>query len=185
MSTHRDLHLQLVQSGAVPEELDIPLGGLVEAPPIDGWSRTPRARALTPEYFNLHAPRFLTLIKRGHSLVSAAHLVGINIADIDRWLEGGTVTDDNPDPPPHLLQFTRAYHALRGLLEHEYLQVVVAAAKGDKNVNPKAAMWLLKTMFPTRYGDNAITTEKTVSRVVVIEASDADESTLGRTEYDK
>ena len=37
----------------------------------------------------------------------------------------------------------------------------------------------------TRYGDNAITTEKTVSRVVVIEASDADESTLGRTEYDK
>lgn len=165
----------------------MPLDGLVKVvplpiQPITGpLTAAKRANLRRNEIaeFGRKAGHYLQLIKDGHFRTDAAHIVGVTRYTVDAWIERGTTTETNPEPAEPYRSFVDALNALEAMIKHDLKEVVRKAAAGDW----KAAKWILTTRWPHEFREDRSepTNIEIGPRVIVIEASDADESQLGKT----
>lgn len=165
----------------VPSASELPLGGaLVAVKPIEGY-RKGRATLV-----NEKGPSVLQLLLEGHSLIGACALCGVGARTVRDWIEKGTSSDER-EAHPDYVPFADGYRAVMAVVERELLACVESAARGTQpNANKpnwEAAKYLLQVKFPRTYKDNETPIEGTPSRIVVIEATIANDGVLGRTAY--
>ena len=165
----------------VPSASELPLSGaLVAIKPIAGYRKS-RATLV-----NEKGPSILQLLLEGHSLIGACALCGVGARTVRDWIEKGTESDER-EAHTDYAPFADGYRAVMAVVERELLACIETAAKGGTinthKPNWEAAKYLLQVKFPRTYKETETPIEGTPSRIVVIEATIANEGVLGRTAY--